>query len=197
MRESRSSVIVDLELYQQINGCYALPQMKVQEMLEVIDCCIEGIPYVPLDEANAQARGLGNMVAFRRGCGTSALKSTHTMAQYMGKTGKQCVTSLDLDEAMLAIRDFWFLSPSSYDNSWTSVLEVYEQQSSWLALNPLEPKDFLAMLLHTKDSAPEPDDIPYSAWRLLPCVTVDALISYFYDIIGSSANTSRGVDPES
>ena len=44
VRESRSSVIVDLESYQQINGCYALPRMKVQEMLEVIDRCIEGIP---------------------------------------------------------------------------------------------------------------------------------------------------------
>ena len=32
-----------------------------------------------------------------------------------------------------------------------------------------------------------PDGIPYSAWRLLPCVTVDALISYFYDIIGGTA----------
>ena len=50
-----------------------------------------------------------------------------------------------------------------------------------------EPKDFLATLLHTKDSAPGPDGIPYSAWRLLPCVTVDALISYFYDIIGGTA----------
>ena len=64
VRESRSAVIANLDLYQQVNGCYALPRMRVQEMLEVIDRCIEGIPYVPLDEANAQARGLGNMVAF-------------------------------------------------------------------------------------------------------------------------------------
>ena len=48
-------------------------------------------------------------------------------------------------------------------------------------------KDFLSTLLHTKDSAPGPDGIPYSAWRLLPCVTVDALISYLYDIIGGTA----------
>ena len=42
-------------------------------------------------------------------------------------------------------------------------------------------------LLHTKDSAPRPDGIPYSAWRLLPCVIVNALISYFYDISGDTA----------
>ena len=105
----------------------------------------------------------------------------------MAGKGKQCVTSLDLDEAMLATRDFWFQAPTDCDNSWTPVLEVYEQQPSWPTLKPPEPKDFLSTLLHTKDSAPGPDGIPYSAWRLLPCVTVDALISYFYDIIGGTA----------
>ena len=64
---------------------------------------------------------------------------------------------------------------------------MYEQQPSWPVLKPPEPKDFLSTLLRTKDSAPGPDGIPYSAWRLLPCVTVDALISYFYDIIGGTA----------
>lgn len=54
-------------------------------------------------------------------------------------------------------------------------------------MKPPEPKDFLSTLLHTKDSAPGPDGIPYSAWRLLLCVTVDALISYFHDIIGGTA----------
>ena len=68
-----------------------------------------------------------------------------------------------LDEAMLATRDFWFLAPANHNNSWTSVLEVYEKQPSWLALKPSEPKDFLSTLLHTKDSAPRPDGIPYSA----------------------------------
>ena len=40
---------------------------------------------------------------------------------------------------------------------------------------------------YTKDSAPGPDSIPYSAWRLLPDVTVDALLSYFYDIGNGTA----------
>ena len=33
-------------------------------MLEVIDTLIEGVPYVPVDEVNVQARGLGSTVAF-------------------------------------------------------------------------------------------------------------------------------------
>ena len=44
VKKSRAAVIDDLDLYQQVNGCYALPKMRVQEMLEVIDRCIEGIP---------------------------------------------------------------------------------------------------------------------------------------------------------
>ena len=187
VKESRAAVIDDLDLYQQVNGCYALPRMRVQEMLEVIDRCIEGIPYVPLDDANAQARGLGNMVAFWERMRNICPKVNSYFGPVYGKEGKQCVTSLGLDEAMLATRDFWFLAPADHNNSWTPVLEVYEKQPSWPALKPPEPKDFLSTLLHTKDSAPGPDGIPYSAWRLLPCVTVDALISYLYDIIGGTA----------
>ena len=41
-----------------------MPRTLVQSLVEVIDACVEGIPYVPLDEANMQARGLGSMVAF-------------------------------------------------------------------------------------------------------------------------------------
>jgi len=116
--------------------------MRVQEMLEVIDRCIEGIPYVPLDEANAQARGLGNMVAFWERMRNICPKVNTYYGPVYGREGKQCVTSLDLDEAMLATRDFWFLAPIDYDNSWTPVLEVYEQQPSWPTLKPPEPERF-------------------------------------------------------
>ena len=46
---------------------------------------------------------------------------------------------------------------------------------------------FLNTLLHTKDSAPGPDGLPYSAWRLLPRVTVEAMKSCFFDIINGTA----------
>ena len=44
-------------------------------------------------------------------------------------------------------------------------------------------------MLHTKDSAPGP--VPYAAWRLLPEVTVDAMLSYFYDILGTTESSNR------
>ena len=185
--ESKAAVIANLEDYQLVNGCYALPRMRVQEMLEVIDRCIEGIPYVPMDEANAQARGLGNMVAFWERMRSICPKVNLYHGPIYGTSGKQCVTSTDLDEAMLATRDFWFQTPCESDNCWQPVLEVYAMQDPWPQLRPPTPDDFLTTLLHTKDSAPGPDGIPYSAWRLLPCVTVDALISYFYDITSGTA----------
>ncbi len=33
-----------------------MPRALVQTLIEVIDACVEGIPFVPLDEANMQAR---------------------------------------------------------------------------------------------------------------------------------------------
>ena len=60
---SKHSVLSSTETLQTINGCFSMPRTLVQSV-EVIDACVEGIPYVPLDEANMQARGLGSMVAF-------------------------------------------------------------------------------------------------------------------------------------
>ena len=60
---SKHSVLSSTETLQTVNGCFSMPRTLVQSLVEVIDACVEGIPYVPLDEANMQARGLGSMVA--------------------------------------------------------------------------------------------------------------------------------------
>ena len=61
---SRSAILSSTDSLQQVNGCYAMPRVLVQSLIEVIDACVEGIPFVPMDDANMQARGLGSMVAF-------------------------------------------------------------------------------------------------------------------------------------
>ena len=94
VREFRAAVIANLDLYQQVNGCYSLPRMRVQEMLEVIDRSIEGIPYVPMDEANVQARGLGSMVAFWERMRNICPKVNAYNGPVYGREGKQCVTSI-------------------------------------------------------------------------------------------------------
>ena len=105
---SKEAVVSNLNLYPVVNGCHAMPKRLVQEMLEVIDRCIEGISYVPADEANLQARGLGSMVTFWERMRNICPKVNVYYGPVYGKTGSQCVTSMDLDEAMLATRDFWF-----------------------------------------------------------------------------------------
>ena len=73
--------------------------------------------------------------------------------------GQQCVTSDDLDHAMLATREFWFEEPVSADNQWADILEVYRQGQEWPDI-PLPDKGMLlATLLCTKDSAPGLDGV--------------------------------------
>ena len=76
-------------------------------MLEVIDALIEGVPYVPVDEVNVQARGLGSMVAFWERKRNICPKINSYHGPILIQEGRQCRASEDLDEAMLATRSFW------------------------------------------------------------------------------------------
>ena len=183
---SKHSVLSSTETLQTVNGCFSMPRTLVQSLVEVIDACVEGIPYVPLDEANMQARGLGSMVAFWERMRHICPKVNIYHGPIFGKDGGQCVTSQDLDEAMLATRDFWFQSPVEHDETWQPILDRYAEGEPWAPFSPPDEEVFLNMLLHTKDSAPGPDGLPYSAWRLLPKVTVEAMKSCFYDIINGT-----------
>ena len=61
---------------------------------------------------------------------------------------------MDLDEAMLATRDFWFQPPESQDNAWQPILDCYADGTPWPPICPPDAEVFLSTLLHTKDSAP-------------------------------------------
>ena len=170
---SKHSVLSSTETLQTVNGCFSMPRTLVQSLVEVIDACVEGIPFVPLDEANMQARGLGSMVAFWERMRHICPKVNIYHGPIYGKEGGQCVTSKDLDEAMLATRDFWFQSPVEQDDTWQPVLDRYAEGEPWAPFSPPDEEVFL--------------NTPYSAWRLLPKVTVDAMKSCFYDIINGTA----------
>ena len=184
---SRSAVLCSTDSLQQVNGCYAMPRVLVQTLIEVIDACVEGIPFVPMDDANMQARGLGSMVAFWERMRNICPKVNLYHGPIYGKGGEQCTTSMDLDEAMLATRDFWFQPPDNHDNAWQPVLDCYATGTPWPSFPPPSDDVFFRTLLYTKDSAPGPDGLPYAAWRLLPKVTVDAMKGYFYDIVNGTA----------
>ena len=156
-------------------------------MFEVIDDYLTGTPYVPSDSTDSQARGLGSMVAFWERKRNICPKTNIYNGPILQSDGSQCLTSSGLDRAMLATRDFWFEDPVSSHTDWDCVLDVYEDTQEWPYIELPSKQMLLDTLLHTKDSAPGPDGLPYAAWRLLPEVTVDAMMSYFYDILDEKA----------
>ena len=63
---------------------------------------------------------------------------------------------------------FWFVEPVDQFREWKPVLREYQTATVWASIELPQKQDFLHTLLGTKDSAPGPDGIPYSAWRLSP-----------------------------
>ena len=184
---SKGAVISTVESLPVVNGAISVPRSSIQDMFTVIDDYIAGIPYLPCDPVDTQARGFGNMVAFWERMRNICPKVNTYNGPILKEDGTQCRTALDLDEAMLSTRKFWFEKPIEQDERWANVLRVYATSDMWPEVPLPCKKDLLHTLLHTKDSAPGPDGLPYSAWRLLPEVTVDAMTSYFMDIMEDTA----------
>ena len=180
---SKGAVLPTVDSLPVINGAISVPRSTIQDMFTVIDDYIVGIPYLPSDPVDTQARGLGNMVAFWERMRNICPKVNTYNGPILKENGAQCLTSQDLDEAMLSTRKFWFERPVEQDERWAGILQVYRTSEMWPDVPLPNKKDLLHTLLHTKDSAPGPDGLPYSAWRLLPEVTVDAMTSYFMDIM--------------
>ena len=185
--QSQVAVLANLDGLIISNGSVSLPRATIQAMFDIIDEYLTGAPYVPFDSTDSQVRGLGTMVAFWERMRNICPKPNIYNGPILQRDGSQCLTSSDLDRAMLATRDFWFEDPVSSHTDWDCVLDVYAQAQEWPAIGLPDKQMLLATLLHTKDSAPGPDGLPYAAWRLLPEVTVDAMMSYFYDILDEQA----------
>ena len=123
---SRGVVLADIGELAACGEALVLPTLKLHDMLEVIDTLSSDAAYLPIDEANAQARGLGNMVAFwerlRNVCPHIATYNGPILPQ----VGEPCKTAEDLDAAMLATRQFWFKEPAREDPHWDYILEAYD-----------------------------------------------------------------------
>ena len=182
--QSQGAVLSSLDGLIISNGSVSLPRASTQAMFEVIDDYLTGTPYVPSDSTDSQVRGLGAMVAFWERMRNICPKTNIYNGPILQSHGSQCLTSNDLDRAMLATRDFWFQDPQSFHSDWDCVLNLYEDTQAWPDIELPNKQMLLNTLLHTKDSAPGPDGLPYAAWRLLPEVTVDAMMSYFSMISG-------------
>ena len=187
INRSKGVVLADTGELTACGNAFVLPRLKLYDMLEVIDTLHSGSGYLPIDETNAQARGIGNMVAFWERMRSVCPRISTYNGPILTREGTPCRTAEDLDAAMLATREFWFESPIAGDVQWESVLDAYGSAMPWPSFPPPSREVFLHTLLHTKDSSPGPDGIPYAAWRLLPEATVMAMDSYLLDILNGSA----------
>ena len=108
---SKGAVIQSVESLALVNGSIAMSRLHIQEMFAVIDEYVGGIPYLPCDPVDSQARGIGNMVAFWERMRSICPKINSYNGPIFKEDGNQCRTPRDLDSAMLATRTFWFEAP--------------------------------------------------------------------------------------
>ncbi len=121
--QSQGAVLNSLDGLIISNGSVSLPRASIQAMFEVIDDYLTGTPYLPSDSTDSQVRGLGSMVAFWERMRNICPKTNIYNGPILQSDGSQCVTSNDLDRAMLATRAFWFEDPVSSHSDWDCVLD--------------------------------------------------------------------------
>ena len=140
----------------------------LKQIFDFLDQITASRRYPDIEQVNQQARGIGSNITFWNRLRAICPKGTIYNGPVHNRNGEQCTTSKMLDEAMLDTRHFWFEKPQDVMEEWEPVLMEYQTASFWPEIEMPNKQDFLHTLLGTKDSAPGPDGIPYSAWRLSP-----------------------------
>ena len=140
----------------------------LKQIFDFLDQITASRRYPDIEQVNQQARGIGNNITFWNRLRAICPKGTIYNGPVLNRHGEQCTTSKMLDEAMLDTRHFWFEKPQDITEEWEPVLTECQTASSWPEIEIPNKQDFLHTLLGSKDSAPGPDGIPYSAWRLSP-----------------------------
>ena len=99
-------------------------------------------------------------------------------------SGAKCHTVKDIDLAMLDTRAFWEERPPETQKEWIPILQRYQQGNDLFPPFPVLTTEKIQLhLLHTKDSAPGLDGIPYAAWRLNPSAASHAIYKLFLAIL--------------
>ena len=134
IKVARGAVLSGVEHLPTVQGACSIPKLTLQDFFDVIDTLKENSSYVPNDEVSSQARGLGTMLSFWERMRNVCPKINSYNGPILNNDNQQCVTSRDLDEAMLETRQFWFDSPSQYDDARQPVLEHYASAPRWPAI---------------------------------------------------------------
>ena len=122
-------------------------------------------------------------------CRVAAPKIWAHQGTIKSSDGTPCRTSHTLDLALRATRAFWQESPTPYHSSWTPLLTSYASANTPFPPSPPPMYDeFYHSVITSPDSAPGADGIPFSAYRVSPAVSAQALNSHFHSILSQQAS---------
>ena len=131
IKQTRGAVIQTVEHLPVVQGACSIPRVVLQDCFDVIDTLQENVSYVPNDEVSMQAKGLGNMLSFWERMRNVCPKVNSYNGPILNSENQRCVTSRDLDEAMLETRNFWYDLPDQFDDAWQPLLDVYMNAPRW------------------------------------------------------------------
>lgn len=165
-----------------------VPRKLLVDCFEYIDYSLHkerGIMHSDVMERTM--RGLGSQANMWQRLRQSCPKTIFYHGPILQGDGSHCTTDLELQKAMLATREFWFEEPSQFDDAWNPYLQAYTAQTSrWPHIPVPREEDFVKTLFYTKDSSPGPDGIPYSAWRLLPSISSQAMLAFLHNVVSDN-----------
>ena len=162
-----------------------IPKQLLIECFDYLDTTAlteKGLTHANHDEKSM--RGVGSQAHMWKQLRQSCPKTVFYNGPIQQGNGDVCTTDLQLQNAMLATRQFWFEEPKQEDLQWDEYLTSYETTTShWPFVECPDETDYIKTLFFTKDSAPGPDGIPYSAWRLLPTCSAKVMSNFLLDVL--------------
>ena len=120
-------------------------------------------------------------------CRIAAPKTSPHHGSIRSSSGTLCTTTATLDRALRATRHFWQELCLMTLNGMRCSPPT--QQSALPSLNvPPSYSSLYHAVITSPDSAPGADGIPYSAWRICPHITTQALQLHFQSILSRTAS---------
>ena len=160
-------------------GAYEVARTELYRALEVLDA--QAITYRLAPKNTPEITGdRSNATQFwQRMRELKTTQGTYNGPIYRAN-GQRCNTVHDLDQAMIDTRAFWEEKPPETEPAWLPILSEYQAGNCRFPTFPdLTIARIQNHLLHTKESAPGLDGIPYAAWRLNPEATGHAIYKLF------------------
>ena len=166
------------------HGHVIVPKRLIADCCEYLDQTSPGEKgLMHSSQSQSSMRGLGSQTPMWKSLRQPCPKTVFYHGPILKGDGSTCTTDLELQDAMLDTRKFWFDRPCSFDEQWRVYLNSYQNQASlWNDIHPPLEQAYVKTLFFTKDSSPGPDGLPYAAWRLVPSLSARAMNAFLHDV---------------